>query len=70
MKSSTHGAAVLGGGVAGFCVGGPVGAVAGGVAAGTVCDGTITLVTDKPYGFAENVENLQKKDANVGKEVF
>ncbi|KAA0185815.1 hypothetical protein HAZT_HAZT009154 [Hyalella azteca] len=59
MKAASHTTAVIGGGVGGFLLGGPVGAVAGGIGAGAFMDSTITAVDTGmhskflPYGILE-----------------
>lgn len=56
MKSSSRSVSVLGGGVKGYLVGGPAGAIAGGIIAGAAMDGTITGIESsihkefRPYG--------------------
>lgn len=63
MKAASHTTAVLAGGAGGFILGGPPGAVAGGISAGVAIDSTITGVDSavhsefRPYGILEPLNN-------------
>ncbi len=69
MKSSSRTVGVMGGGVGGFLVAGPVGAVAGGVAGGLAMDGVMTGVDSaihneyRPSGTVAAVTTLVKKES-------
>lgn len=58
MVSATRTTSVMAGGAGGFLLGGPVGAIAGGVASGNAYDITHTVVTDKPQGYIAGVANF------------
>lgn len=60
MMASTRTAAVVGGGAGGFLLGGPVGAVAAGVASGNAFDITHSVATDTPQGYYAAAEEFMK----------
>lgn len=66
MMSATRTTATMGAGAAGFLVGGPVGAVAAGVAGGAAFDTTVTVVDSvahdeyRPSGYYAAVDNIAK----------
>ena len=72
MKSASRTAGIIGGGAAGFLVGGPVGAVGGGVGGGFVMDGTTTVVDSavhgeyRPAGTFANVTELINNPKDPG----
>ena len=66
MRSCTRSSGVIAGGVAGFFMGGPVGAVGGGIAAGVSMDSIATAVTDRPSGYIAAVEAVQKNPSPGG----
>ncbi|GAB9472304.1 hypothetical protein Gpo141_00009485 [Globisporangium polare] len=75
MKSSSRSVSVLGGGVKGYLVGGPVGAIAGGIIAGAAMDGTITGIESsihkefRPHGQIASwnqVATAKNSDERIG----
>uniref|UniRef100_A0A914ZD12 Uncharacterized protein n=1 Tax=Panagrolaimus superbus TaxID=310955 RepID=A0A914ZD12_9BILA len=56
MKAATRTTAVTAAGAGGFLIGGPVGAVAGGVYGGAAYDTAHSAVTDKPQGLFQAVD--------------
>jgi len=71
MKDSSRATAVTAGGIGGFCVAGPVGAVAGGLGAGAAVDTAITGVDSavhgkyRPHGNIKNVGNIVNDPSDV-----
>jgi hypothetical protein len=72
MKCATRSTAVIGGGIGGFVVGGPVGAVAAGIGAGAAMDTTTTVVESairdeySPSGYLAAIENAIKNPSAGG----
>lgn len=71
MMSATRTTGVMGAGAAGFLVGGPVGAVAAGVAGGAAFDTSVTVIDSvandeyRPSGYYAAIENIAK-NPNAG----
>ena len=53
---------VMAGGVGGFFAAGPVGAFAGGVAAGTAIDTAYSVATDQDHGIYAALDRIEKDD--------
>ncbi|CAF0951837.1 unnamed protein product [Didymodactylos carnosus] len=66
MISATRTTAVMGGGAAGLIVGGPVGAVAGGIYAGVTVDSIHTIATEKPQGYIAAADNIYNNPSAGG----
>ncbi|XP_041081197.1 uncharacterized protein LOC121298252 isoform X2 [Polyodon spathula] len=73
MKAASHTTAVIGGGVGGFLMGGPVGAALLGAVGGALMDEVISVgeiavngENAKPYGFVDNVFRIVKDPKNGG----
>jgi hypothetical protein len=64
FKASTRTTAVIAGAAGGFCLGGPPGAIAGGMAGGIGADSTISVVQQSPYGVVENAFNATEHAVN------
>lgn len=70
MKAASRTIGVIGGGIGGMCLAGPVGAVAGGIAGGAALDGITTAVDSavhkeyRPAGLVKDFENLKIADDN------
>ncbi|XP_037052470.1 uncharacterized protein LOC119086000 [Bradysia coprophila] len=58
MKSATRTTGVMAGGVGGFFLGGPPGAIAGGIYGGVVTDAGTTIVTKEKSGYIAALENV------------
>lgn len=72
MKSASHTTGTIGGGIAGFGLLGPIGAIAGGITGGAIMDATITTADtlihdeDRPYGYFNQIKQIKEKPGDAG----
>ncbi|XP_071152114.1 uncharacterized protein [Mytilus edulis] len=72
MKSASHTTGTIGGGIAGFGLLGPIGAIAGGITGGAIMDATITTADtlihdeDRPYGYLNQIKQIKEKPGDAG----
>lgn len=72
MKSASHTTGTIGGGIAGFGLLGPIGAITGGIAGGAIMDATITtadtLIHDeeRPYGYLNQIKQIKENPEDAG----